>query len=246
MYYKIIVLIIVTPVLGGVFNVAEEDSELKSVIVLYRHGDRAPTKLYPKDPYNNASLYWPEGLGELTNVGLQHQFELGKWLRKRYSNFLPETFSPNNIYVQSTDKDRTLMSAAVNLAGLYPPTNTEVWNKNIVWRPIPIHTVPEGDDAVLAMKKACPKYDLLYEELLNSTFFRIVDEKNRQLYEYLSEKTGWNITTIRQIETIYSTLLIEQQYNLTLPPWTIGIFPKKAGISDGPEPRNLFIYQPIS
>ena len=33
---------------------------------LYRHGDRSPVRIYPKDPHGATA--WPEGLGELTNV----------------------------------------------------------------------------------------------------------------------------------------------------------------------------------
>ena len=33
---------------------------------LYRHGDRSPVRIYPKDPHDATA--WPEGLGELTNV----------------------------------------------------------------------------------------------------------------------------------------------------------------------------------
>jgi hypothetical protein len=31
---------------------------------LYRHGDRSPVRIYPKDPHGATA--WPEGLGELT------------------------------------------------------------------------------------------------------------------------------------------------------------------------------------
>lgn len=41
--------------------------ELKFVQAIWRHGDRAPSKLaYPNDPYNET--YWPRGWNQLTNV----------------------------------------------------------------------------------------------------------------------------------------------------------------------------------
>ncbi len=36
---------------------------------IFRHGDRAPTKFYPNDPYiNDFDKLWPEGFAQLTNV----------------------------------------------------------------------------------------------------------------------------------------------------------------------------------
>ena len=47
------------------------------------------------------------------------------------------------IYVRSTDWDRTLMSAQANLAAIYPPNGTQDWNPPLNWQPIPVHTVPQ-------------------------------------------------------------------------------------------------------
>lgn len=52
------------------------------------------------------------------------------------------------IFIRSTDYDRTLMSAEANLAGLYPPERQQMFNPNISWQPIPVHTVPESGERV--------------------------------------------------------------------------------------------------
>jgi hypothetical protein len=52
------------------------------------------------------------------------------------------------IYVRSSDYNRTLMSAEVNLAGLFEPHGSQLWNQNLTWQPIPIHTVPRWNDPV--------------------------------------------------------------------------------------------------
>lgn len=52
------------------------------------------------------------------------------------------------VHVRSTDVDRTLMSAYSNLAGMFPPASSQMWNEKIPWQPIPVHTVPKETDMV--------------------------------------------------------------------------------------------------
>lgn len=212
-----------------VSSVSEDDDSLDSLLlvnILFRHGDRSPVASYPTDPYNNVS-YWPAGWGQLTNIGKQQQYELGQWLRERYSKFLPETYNRENIYVRSTDVDRTLMSAESNLAGLYPPREWQKWNKNISWQPIPIHTVPGNLDEVLAGERPCPRYSAEMERVKSSPEMKRYNKQHAGLYKYLSEKTESNVQDPTSLEYIYNTLFIEDLYNLTLPNWTKEVYPDK-------------------
>lgn len=193
--------------------------------VLYRHGDRTPTWSYPNDPYNNES-FWPVPYGQLTNLGKHQQLLLGQWVRKRYSHLLSDLYSPYDIYIRSTDVDRTLMSAESHLAGLYPPVANEIWS-SINWIPIPVHSIPEDMDNVLAAKKYCPRYDYELRKVLNSPELKKIEKENKKLYAYLTEKTGKKISSLRSIEQLYDTLFIENLYNKTLPEWTMSVFPDK-------------------
>lgn len=83
-----------------------------------------------------------------TQIGKYELYELGRYLRSRYNGFLNTTYTSEDVYVFSSDRDRTLMSAACCLAGLYPPQGEQVWNPEINWQPIPIHTVPRNLDKV--------------------------------------------------------------------------------------------------
>lgn len=201
------------------------EDELVFVNIIYRHGDRTPVDPYPTDPYN--SSYWPQGLGQLTNIGKRQHFKLGKWLRQRYSTFLPEKYCLNDIYVRATDVDRTLMSAESNLAGLYSPIGSDVWDETIKWQPIPVHTVPEKADAVLAGKKHCPRFDMEVQALLQDDEFKRISLELKPLYDYVSNHSGKPIFDIQTLEYLYNTLYIENLNKLKLPDWTKDIFPEK-------------------
>lgn len=42
---------------------------------------------------------------------------------------------------------------------MYPPSGNAIWDPDLMWQPIPVHTVPEHQDEVLAMKKYCKAYN---------------------------------------------------------------------------------------
>ncbi|CAG9834279.1 unnamed protein product [Diabrotica balteata] len=205
-----------------------EKSELLAVTVLFRHGCRSPRKTFKSDPYNDKFFdIWPEGLGHLTNLGKRQQFALGQWYRKYYKDFIPEKYDPNFLRVVSSDKDRCIMSAAANLAALFPPKEEQIWNSNLLWQPIPIHTTPEIKDYTVVGQAYCPKYKKLYSDLLSSKDFTDFMEERKDLFNYLTEHAGENVTTLGDVTFLHDTLFIENYINLTIPEWTKKVFPHK-------------------
>jgi len=201
---------------------------LKLVHLLYRHGDRTPIDCYPNDPYK-APSHWPVGFGQLTSRGKMEQFKLGEWIRSRYQGFLSPDYTEEEVYIRSTDVDRTLMSASANLAGLYPPRGYLKFDPDLDWQPIPIHTVPVSEDALLSSHADCPRFTELHQEVIKSQFMRDLYSKNRDLFHYISLHSGMNITDIVRLDYIYDTLLIERIYNMTLPQWTEKLFADPQG-----------------
>ncbi|XP_045465619.1 testicular acid phosphatase homolog isoform X1 [Harmonia axyridis] len=216
--FKIILLLLIQS-LAHINEVFGAEDELLSVVAVFRHGDRTPTDFPPTDNYQNLS-YWPTEPGELTNIGKTEHFELGKWLRKRYYNFLSTTYHKDDIYIRASNTDRCLMSAEANLAGLFPPVDRQIWNEDLKWMPIPIHTVPSKDDNLLKMGKACPNMKQKYKALLNNDHFKDIDKKNSKLYDFLSEKLGLQIEKFSDIEAPYDTMTVEVEYKLEQPEWT--------------------------
>ncbi|XP_032595749.1 prostatic acid phosphatase isoform X2 [Drosophila grimshawi] len=197
--------------------------QLKFAHVIFRHGDRMPINPYPTDPWGNPK-YWPTAWGELTNLGKQQHYELGKWLRKRYNCLLGSRYNRDEIYMQSTDVDRTLMSAESHLAGLYEPIDQDVWNPQIKWQPIPVHSVPEKADPILAAKAPCPAFDYYLANLQASSEFQSLIERYENLFNYLSANSGRQIKTFIDAQYLNNTLFIETLYNKTLPVWAQKVY----------------------
>jgi lysosomal acid phosphatase len=99
----------------------------------------------------------------------------------------------------------------------------------IAWQPVAIKVINREVDHLIAQKRPCPKYDetlaRLYEKPPGDV--KEMNAKATELYRILSKNTGENISTILDVELLYSTLDIESQNGLTLPDWTENIFPDK-------------------
>lgn len=87
--------------------------------------------------------------------GKARQYALGKWLRNRYKDFIDKKWIAEEVYIRSTDVDRTLMSALCNLASFYYPDAPDRFEKNLAWSPTPIHTAPLTDDKVIFFFPQC-------------------------------------------------------------------------------------------
>uniref|UniRef100_A0A2K6ABN8 Lysosomal acid phosphatase n=1 Tax=Mandrillus leucophaeus TaxID=9568 RepID=A0A2K6ABN8_MANLE len=191
---------------------------LRFVTLLYRHGDRSPVKTYPKDPYQEEE--WPQGFGQLTKEGMLQHWELGQALRQRYHGFLNTSYHRQEVYVRSTDFDRTLMSAEANLAGLFPPNGMQRFNPNISWQPIPVHTVPITEDRLLKFPLGpCPRYEQLQNETRKTPEYQNESSRNAQFLDMVANETGLTDLTLETVWNVYDTLFCEQTHGLHLPPW---------------------------
>ena len=85
----------------------------------FRHGARAP--IFPSESESDDyGMKWTNP-GELTLGGHRMHYLLGVYNRKRYiPKLLPEKFNPHDIYIISSNYNRTVQSALSQLQGLYP------------------------------------------------------------------------------------------------------------------------------
>jgi lysosomal acid phosphatase len=207
---------------------------LELVQILFRHGDRTPITQYPKDPLQNASLWFPyaDGFEALTKKGRQMHYEVGQYWRSRYEGFLSDVYSPQEIFVQSSDADRAIMSCLADLAGLWPPSSKDPksqWNSKLAWQPIPIHTIPKKLDNFINFGADCPRFkELKAEYIKRSPFARTINEdpENKQLFAYLSQHTGLEVTDFETVSDLYDTIKIQKSYGMAVPAWVESVYPQ--------------------
>lgn len=160
---------------------------LRSAIVITRHGDRTPIKTFP-----NTKSVWPEGLGQLTWLGMEQHYELGQMFRKRYveeHGLVGSEYRGNEVYVRSTSKERTLMSAQSFMHGFYPPTHGAKRLPGGL-QPVPIHAFAKHHDIVLYAYKNCPRIKDMQHSVKQGTEWREMEEKTAELRANLSALFG--------------------------------------------------------
>ncbi|KAI6197932.1 Sidoreflexin [Aphelenchoides besseyi] len=90
----------------------------------------------------NVETTWLNGFGQLSPEGVNQHIRLGKKLRARYSQFISPEYKSEEIYVRSSDVNRTILSAHANMIGFY--AEQKDWPAG--FSPVPIHSVPEEFD----------------------------------------------------------------------------------------------------
>jgi len=61
-------------------------------------------------------------------------YQLGRLIKQRYTvenNLLSPNYTRNELYVRSTDIDRTLMSVLSQLSAIYPPEDNQVSDRSV-------------------------------------------------------------------------------------------------------------------
>ena len=99
------------------------EDRLIFVLTHFRHGARAPQKYFDDNLKVDYALEKWDSPGELTAMGKRMHYALGLRNRERYitnTSFLSPKFDPHEMLIYSTRFNRTLLSVASQLQGLYP------------------------------------------------------------------------------------------------------------------------------
>ncbi|KAL4428941.1 hypothetical protein ABPG74_011137 [Tetrahymena malaccensis] len=202
-------------------------AQLKFVLELYRHGARTPINSWYDADQQKADA------GELTATGQRQHYNLGLKLREEYRGFIPDHYNHSEIYVRSTDVNRTLMSAASHVQGMFPqytgnqlpsnlseqytlpyfkdaqnylPNTLSALPSNI--QVLPIHTQLEEGDIVLQPDSNCDNYSKLkkafYAEKQDTINFINQQFSNTyQQYSIAVNKTVKNFDDMHSLESTF-------------------------------------------
>ncbi|KFM62247.1 Lysosomal acid phosphatase, partial [Stegodyphus mimosarum] len=208
-------------------NTPLPERELLQLHVIFKHGHRAPFRIYPNDP--NPAELWEEGLGMLTKLGRLQMYTVGHHLKRRYTDFISS--NPNEIETMSSEADRSLYSAYSLLAGMYPPDEEWSIGENIPWQPIQVSYVPEPEDMYLQSNPNCPLYETSKHELIDE-YEKHQDEGNKFYFEFWSNHSGRKIRSADSAGDIYKTLSVERDNNYTVPEWVLLYWDKLVEFTD--------------
>ncbi|KAI6654382.1 Lysosomal acid phosphatase [Oopsacas minuta] len=194
-------------------------SNTKLVLFVFRHGDRSP--YIPYKGYKHLS-FWEQGPGQLTTVGMRQQHTLGLFIKQTYTpEIISSNYTRNQLYVRSTDVDRTIMSALSQLSGIFPPSGGQIFDSSIAWQPIPVHEVAKDRDNVLRGQSVyCPKYKKLVDEYKYTKEYIDMGKKYGDVLQTISDAQN-TVVTLSNIESYIDTIFCDKQHNLSLPLWAI-------------------------
>ncbi|EYC41917.1 hypothetical protein Y032_0551g3325 [Ancylostoma ceylanicum] len=216
------------------FQIAESvrDGAMELILVqgIWRHGDRSPTKTFPTDPFQDGNwTFGGGGFGQLSPIGMKQHMNLGKLLRSTYvdSGFLAQRYSSKEIYIRSTDKNRTIISAMSNLLGMYSTNNAANipgvdypdepgWPTGYV--PVAIHTVDDDTDYIGNPDAVCPRQDKLWAMAKSSPELQAFQNRTDvvAMLNQLSKNCGEKVD-IDNLWVVQDALMIEQLHaNSTL------------------------------
>ncbi|MFH4978958.1 hypothetical protein AB6A40_005667 [Gnathostoma spinigerum] len=189
---------------------SQSPPKLDFVFMIWRHGDRAPEKLFPNKNANDelfANGYdavFSVPLGELTEEGKQQERQLGKRIRSRYTKVLG--LNGSNVYVRSTNVSRTIESARSVLDGMGLPDHY-----------IDVPSQMKFDSAGNPFR-SCPRVT----KDLDGRDTKVLRKRFKKIYEVIRRKTGFNGTVYAAFNIIQCAMF----HHVDPPKWSVGLLKK--------------------
>ncbi|KHN85303.1 Lysosomal acid phosphatase [Toxocara canis] len=186
---------------------------------VWRHGDRNPKGICPND--NNTESTWRKGFGQLTPLGMEQHRLLGSVIYDEYVSkykFLSPAYNAAEMYIRSTDINRTVTSAMANFIGMYYNRsngendfpNEAGWPYGFI--PAPIHTVDDATDYIGDPHVDCPRKTDLVD--LTMQMPEVIDFKkqNEDFLQNMSTICGKRLD-VMGVSMPTDTWFVEKEHN---------------------------------
>ncbi|VDN56824.1 unnamed protein product [Dracunculus medinensis] len=201
--------------------------------------------IFPTDDKDIRESFFVEP-SEITNDGIMQEYLLGEELKELYGHFIGKYYQPSELRVITGVDNRTIVSALAVLASLLRPVGRQIWNENLPWQPIAIHTNEILDQVAFQFYNfsnefcsppssfgvfdSCPN---LREKLKQSEGYTTLLQRDANFKQWLSNMTGLTLSDLFFYQTVLDELIIRHNLKgLFLPEWANGdhyseIFSKK-------------------
>ena len=161
-----------------------------------RHGIKTPS--YLNDSSNLRDIFGQEwiGLKELTRGGNRMEYLLGVYLKNYYNNFFSEKYNPDEIYIMSSDSNRTVESALAQIQGIYQNNVLDIGLTNYqINRSIPYFfenkLTPEFEDFLESIENYSLPYNIQIPPIHSIDdryhIYRISENENCEPYNYIKD-----------------------------------------------------------
>jgi 4-phytase/acid phosphatase len=126
---------------------SEGDDEVRAVIVVARHGVRAPIESEIRGSFYNGQPWpaWPAAEGVLTEHGTEAMKLMADFYHRRYPALFPQSCDDSGIYVESTTAQRAIASAKAVLTVLAPRCSVEIHTGQQKEQPSPFRSTMKVD-----------------------------------------------------------------------------------------------------
>lgn len=178
--------------LSFVANYIQAEPVLKQIHLITRHGSRMPLS-------KNAATLQESESSILTPIGQQEHFELGTWLRYRYMDIFPvfDLYDPSHVRVESSDLERTLVSASSLLLGLFPKqTRSDHILIPVTPANIPVYARQSRHDLNIRSYVNCPAFLNSLEDLYVSQQWVALEQQNMPLLKKMAQFPDFKAQTI--------------------------------------------------
>jgi Histidine phosphatase superfamily (branch 2) len=158
-------------------------NELRQVHVVSRHGFR-----YPSIENDNIVSSLED---TLTPLGEKQLYELGEWLKKRYSGKIGRWYNPHLFRLESSEADAAVVSANALAEGLLDKSSRDPYNENMLpfSRPnVPVYTTASKDDVFFRAYDKCKTYNSTLATLSSSEEFLHFGQRYGKLLTKLAQK----------------------------------------------------------